>query len=383
MKRLFVVLTLILSKTLFCQETVVETFNSKILNEERVIRIHIPKTFDTFKKFPLFLTLDGEYMFYNLVGNSELLLATEKIPETVIVGIDQNYPDFSKKYMRWQDCNYDAKKGKLRGKGIEFKKFITQELIPYLTSKYKIGNYKVLAGHSLTASYTLFLLKDDAFTSVIALSPYISKSLSTKIIEKLSTSNRFVSLYVSTSEHDLQGHLKTTKKMDSLLITGTARLDAQYIFNFFEKETHYSLINRSFPVALQSIFREYQLITEKEIEFEKDVLAFLKNKYKNIKEHYDIDLPIRKDDLETIYWVAEEREDWELLQRIGDFSIANFPAYSDGYFMLSAVAEQKKKYTKDLELYQKGYERLGDDVLNKVDYYKNIERLQKIIENKE
>jgi len=383
MKRLLVILTLILSKTLFSQETIVETFNSEILDEERVIRIHMPKTFDKSERFPLILTLDGEYMFYNLVGNSELLLATEKIPETVIVGIDQNYEDSTKKYARWQDCDYDPKKGELRGKGINFKKFITQELIPYLTNKYKIGNYKVLAGHSLTASYALFLLEDATFTSFIALSPYIFKSISPKIIDKLSKGNPFLSLYVSTGEYDLRGHLKTIKKLDSVLNAEIANLKTQYMFNNFKKETHYSLINRSFPVALQAIFKEYQLITEEEIEFEKDLLVFLKSKYKKIKEHYDIDLPIREDDLETIYWVAEEREDWELLKRIGEFSVANFPSYSDGYFMLSSVAEQNKNYTKALELYQKGYSRLGDDVLNKVDYYKHIERLKKIIKNKE
>ncbi|MEM6719964.1 MAG: alpha/beta hydrolase-fold protein [Bacteroidota bacterium] len=383
MKKLLVILTLILSKTSFSQKTVVETFHSEILNEERVIRIHIPKTFDKSERFPLILTLDGEYMFYNLVGNSELLLATEKIPETVIVGIDQNYQDSSNKYIRWQDCDYDPKKGELRGKAIKFKKFITQELIPYLTNNYKIGNYKVLAGHSLTASFTFFLLNDATFTSFIALSPYIPKTISSKIIEKLSNGNEFLSLYMSTSEYDLRGHLKTIKKLDSVLNAKITSTKTQYIFNNFKKETHYSLINRSFPVALQSIFKEYQLITEEEIESEKDLLVFLKNKYKKIKEQYDIDFPIREDDLETIYWVAEEREDWKLLKRIGEFSIANFPTYSDGYFMLSAVAEQHKKYTKALEFYQKGYSRLGDDVLNKIDYYKNIERLKKIIENED
>jgi hypothetical protein len=29
-------------------------------------------------------------MFYNLTSNAELLLATEKTPEFIIVGIDQN-----------------------------------------------------------------------------------------------------------------------------------------------------------------------------------------------------------------------------------------------------------------------------------------------------
>jgi hypothetical protein len=33
-----------------------------------------------------------------------------------------------------------------------------------------------------------------------------------------------------------------------------------------------------------------------------------------------------------------------------------------------------------LKLYKKGYSNLGDDVLNKKDFYRHIERLKKIIE---
>ncbi len=380
MKKILIVLILIVSKTLFSQETLVETFESKILNEKRTIRIHIPKSFDKTDRFPLILALDGEYMFYNLVGNSELLLATEKIPETVIVGIDQNYKDDTKKYARWEDCNYDSKNGKLQGKGIKFKQFIDKELIPYLTNKYKVGKYKVLAGHSYTASYVNFFLFDNSvFDSFILLSPYISESVSQNISAKLSGNNQFLSYYISTSEYDLSGHLKTIKKLDSIVTKKNTDPKTQYTFNNFKGETHYSLINRSFPLALKAIFKEYPIITDKEIELEKDLLAFLKNKYRKIKEQYGISLAIREDDLDAIYWTTEEREEWESLKNIGQFSIDIYPEYADGYFMLSAVAEQNKNYKKALKLYEKGYSKLRDDVLNKNDFYREIERLKKII----
>ena len=92
-------------------------------------------------------------------------------------------------------------------------------------------------------------------------------------------------------------------------------------------------------------------------------------------------MSIREDDLDAIYWLAEEREDWNSLKEIGEFSVNIYPEYSDGYFMLSAVEEQNKNYEKALNLYQKGYEKLTDDVLNKKDFYRHIERLKKIIEN--
>ena len=382
MKKILIILILSVSKTLFCQKTLVETFESKILNEKRTIRIHIPKSFEKTENFPLILTLDGEYMFYNLIGNSELLLATEKIPESVIVGIDQNYFDSTKIWARNNDCSYNSKNAELKGKGIKFKEFIEKELVPYLTDKYKAGNYKVLAGHSFTATYPNFFLFDNSvFNSYILLSPYLPESISQKIIDKLSNNNKFLSYYISTSEYDLSEHLKTIKKIDSTLTKIVFNPKTEYTFNNFKGETHYSLINRSFPFALKAIFKDYQIITDKEIEAEKDLLVYLKNKYTKIKKHYGINLSIREDDLDAIYWLAEEREDWNSLKEIGEFSVNIYPEYSDGYFMLSAVEEQNKNYEKALNLYQKGYEKLTDDVLNKKDFYRHIERLKKIIEN--
>lgn len=382
MKKILIILILTVSKTLFCQKTLVETFESKILNEKRTIRIHIPKSFEKTENFPLILTLDGEYMFYNLIGNSELLLATEKIPESVIVGIDQNYFDSTKIWARNNDCSYNSKNAELKGKGIKFKEFIEKELVPYLTDKYKAGNYKVLAGHSFTATYPNFFLFDNSvFNSYILLSPYLPESISQKIIDKLSNNNKFLSYYISTSEYDLSEHLKTIKKIDSTLTKIVFNPKTEYTFNNFKGETHYSLINRSFPFALKAIFKDYQIITDKEIEAEKDLLVYLKNKYTKIKKHYGINLSIREDDLDAIYWLAEEREDWNSLKEIGEFSVNIYPEYSDGYFMLSAVEEQNKNYEKALNLYQKGYEKLTDDVLNKKDFYRHIERLKKIIEN--
>ncbi|WP_299835227.1 hypothetical protein [uncultured Tenacibaculum sp.] len=78
MKNIHILLFLLASSSTIAQQTLTDTIESKILNEKRTIRIHIPKSYGQIDKLPLILTLDGEYMFYNLIGNSELLLATEK-----------------------------------------------------------------------------------------------------------------------------------------------------------------------------------------------------------------------------------------------------------------------------------------------------------------
>ncbi|PXX98765.1 hypothetical protein DF185_15410 [Marinifilum breve] len=381
MKKAILLLLALIPSQIFSQQTLVKIFKSEVLNENRTIRIHLPKSYDSSNvNYPLAITLDGEYMFYNLVGNAELLLANNKIPEMVIVGIDQNYKDNAEKYARWQDCNYNSETTELKDKGVNFEKFINTELISYLSKNYKAGKYKILAGHSLTASYSNFLLSNkSAFNAFILLSPYMPASLSQKVSNNLWKTDKNLSYYISTSDYDLRGHSSSIAKFDSLLHTKQLDPKVTYTINKFKKETHYSLINRSFPKALMNCFQEFQLITDDELENEKDLLAYLKNKYTKIKQLYDLSLPIRKDDIESIYWIAEDREDWNLLKRIGDFSIELYPDYADGYFMLSTVEEQNQNYEMALQLYKKGYDKLGDDVLNKSDFYRDIERLEKIM----
>jgi predicted alpha/beta superfamily hydrolase len=382
MKKIVIALLILITpKILFSQQTLVSSIDSKILNEKRTIRIHLPKSYDKEKSFPLILTFDGEYMFYSLIGNTELLLATDKIPEVIVVGIDQNYEDSTNSYIRWHDCNYNSKTGEPIDKGVKFKKFITDELIPYLTERYKAGTYRTLSGHSLTASYSNFFLSDNSvFNSFILISPYVPKTISEKIISSLSGNNNIVSYYMSTGEFDLRGHLKTVSILDSTINASAINKGIEYSFNNFDKETHYSLINRSLPYGLKTVFRDYQIITDKEVKSEKDLLAFLKEKYKRINNKYGINLSIRKDDLEALYWEAEEREDWRSLKEIGEFSIKIYPEYADGYFMLSEVEENNKNYSSALELYKKGFSKLGDDVLNKDDFYRDLKRLEKLAE---
>jgi predicted alpha/beta superfamily hydrolase len=382
MKKIVIALLILITpKILFSQHTLVNSIDSKILNEKRTIRIHLPKSYDKEKSFPLILTFDGEYMFYSLIGNTELLLATDKIPEVIVVGIDQNYEDSTNSYIRWHDCNYSSKTGEPIDKGVKFKKFITDELIPYLTERYKAGTYRTLSGHSLTATYSNFFLSDNsAFNSFILISPYVPKTIFEKIISSLSGNNNIVSYYMSTGEFDLRGHLKTVSILDSTINASTINKGIEYSFNNFDKETHYSLINRSLPYGLKTVFRDYQIITDKEVKSEKDLLAFLKEKYKRINNKYGINLSIRKDDLEALYWEAEEREDWRSLKEIGEFSIKIYPEYADGYFMLSEVEESNKNYSSALELYKKGFSKLGDDVLNKDDFYRDLKRLEKLAE---
>ena len=91
-----ILLTLFLSLNVTAQTDLTINLKSEVLQTERPIRIHLPKTYKTSenKVYPLLLVLDAEKTYYITVGSNEIKFDPdpdyERIPESIIVGINQN-----------------------------------------------------------------------------------------------------------------------------------------------------------------------------------------------------------------------------------------------------------------------------------------------------
>ena len=365
------------------QTTLFDTIESSILLENRPLKVHLPKSFSkkNQKTYPLILTLDGESVFYSIVGNTELLTINDYIPESIVVGIDQNYMESNDKYARWNDCDINYDTGLPENKGVNFKKFISSELLPYLEKKYKIGQSKTICGHSFTANYINYFLLDErpVFNAYISISPYIPKALFKTVFNNLNSSKENIFYYLTTGENDLSGHKINILEANELVFSKIDNKQVRFVFDDFKQESHYSLISRSLPTALKKAFQKYAPIGDEEYEMilsDNNALDALREKYEDIRLVYGIDMPYREDDLNSISWIAEEREQWSLLREIGDLSISIYPKSPFGYYNLGLANEKSENYEKALEFYKKGYSQLGNEIVNKNDFYRDIERMK-------
>tara|TARA_R110001606_G_scaffold399186_3_gene581417 strand:- start:4250 stop:5416 length:1167 start_codon:yes stop_codon:yes gene_type:complete len=388
MRKILLILFLATINTFLAQTTTSFLFHSDTLNEDRNIRIHLPKSFDSTNtaKYPLILALDGEYLFYSILGVSEVLTTRKIMPESIVIGIDQNYIVKDSKSARWLDCAYDSKTGELKEKGVQFKSFIENELVPFLTKTYKVGQFKTIAGHSFTANYINYFIDGTIFSGFIAISPYIPDSLEEHIknsIEKIDK-NRYY--YLCTGENDLSGHIPQIKKQDASIFSQAKNLNFQYQFKNYEGESHMSLPVRSISDALSLMYSDFSPIYTRNIDDqlikEKDLISYLKKRYKNIETTYGISIPFREDDITSISWLIEEQENWDQLKQIGAIQLELYPESVYGYFMIALSEEKKNNLPVALAYYNKGYSKLGDDVGNKSDFYADIERVEKLMKQK-
>jgi predicted alpha/beta superfamily hydrolase len=183
---------------------IVDSINSKILNEKRRVLIHVPK--GEGKKFPVLYVLDGDDHFEALVGMMKRLNSTENCPEMIVVGISNSNRNRSRDLT---STKADDPRFGLRntGGGDKFMAFIEKELIPKIESNYPTAPYRIFIGHSaggLLVMNTL-LKQNNLFNAYVAIDPgmlHDNKKLlqeSKKILKENTFENKSLFLGISNS----------------------------------------------------------------------------------------------------------------------------------------------------------------------------------------
>ena len=162
--KLIIILTLFFSIKIFGQETDTLSFYSKAFNETRTVFIHKPEFYkyksDTVK-LPVIYILDGQHEWFvnPLLSDIEYLQYTHEIPNALVVVIPHQN--------RNKECGIIDLKTEL-----PLDKFITEELDKEL-KKYHPNAFKVIIGHSFSASFSLYSYYNhpDYYSAVIANTP--------------------------------------------------------------------------------------------------------------------------------------------------------------------------------------------------------------------
>ncbi len=149
----------------------VDTVFSKILNEKRVVYIHVPNG-DKRQRYPVLYVLDGESHFQSAVAIVEQM--SRIIPNMVIVGITNTNRDrdLTPTHVK-PDRMVSPGEASQSGGGENFISFIEKELIPYVDAHYPTRPYRVLSGHSYGGLTVInaFINHTGLFNAYIAIDP--------------------------------------------------------------------------------------------------------------------------------------------------------------------------------------------------------------------
>lgn len=98
---------------------------SEVLDDSLEIFTHLPFNYRSDREFPLILLLDPHAAFKAFSSCTELMAYDRSIPVSIVVG----FPQY--KYVKYDSLNIEADLNLLA-------KFMDEELLPYLNSKYNI-----------------------------------------------------------------------------------------------------------------------------------------------------------------------------------------------------------------------------------------------------
>ena len=159
-------LLLICSSALAAESNLVRVvLNSKTLEEDRALNIVLPADYDEHNQYATVYLLDGGAEYAAQVAG----LMHAASPELIVVGIENT--DRSRD-MFPRPLPERTHRG---GGGEAFLRFLTEEMVPYVESRYATGDTRVLVGQSNSGFFVLYAMTEVSrfFDAYLASSPMI------------------------------------------------------------------------------------------------------------------------------------------------------------------------------------------------------------------
>lgn len=377
MKNLIKLLFLFFCVNILSAQTIYEEFDSNKLGEIREIKIQLPRNYEenAEKAYPLFVVLDGDYMFEAVSGNVDYYSYWEDMPESIVVGINQVDS-------REDDTYYSEQNSLPTETGASFFEFITMELLPYMVSKYRLAEFKVIVGHGETSNFiNYFMLKPKPlFQAYINVSPFFAPDMLDYVPERLNQFENKIFYYVATADNDLKAVKEDAKALNTS-ISALENKNLLYHFDDFEGPTHYTTPAHAMPNALESIFFVFQPISRTEykeriLTLETSPVEYLNEKYDMINNLFGIEKKVLINDFKAIATAIEKNKKFEYYEALGKLARKEYPETVLGNYYLGRFYEETGEPKKAMRTYKSAYilEEIGgitkDEMIDRADAIK-------------
>lgn len=148
-------------------------FQSAVFRNTRFLRVWLPPGYNDVetseRHYPVFYLNDGQNLFDRSIAfagvewgvdeTADRLIREQAVPPMIVVGIDNAQRDRAKEYLPYRAFNPPI----LRPKGKRYPEFLIDEVMPFLTKRYRIAQGPEntgIGGSSLGAIISLFVTLD-------------------------------------------------------------------------------------------------------------------------------------------------------------------------------------------------------------------------------
>lgn len=378
--RFLIILLLFFFHSSFSQ-ILYEPIDSEALGTTRELKIQLPRNYELNpdQSYPLIVVFDGDYLFEVVTGNVEYNSYWRDMPDAIVVGINQANS-------RTEDTTLSVEDHLPYKSGAKFYDFVESELIDFLEDKYRCSDFRIAIGHGETANYInyFFFQKSPVFNGFVALSPRLAPFMQDNLIRKMSFEQKKEAklfYYLSTASLDIKRNKKQAVELDSKIST-IENSSIFYEFDNFEGLSHYSLVPRSIPNALDNIFSVFQPIDRSEYEteiltLESSPVDYLIEKYDTIEQLFGVEKQILINDFKAIAAAIEKKNQYNFYKDLGDLAREYHPDTVLGFYYLARFYEETGKPKKAMNAYRSSYTLGSIQGYSKEDMLDRADEIQK------
>ena len=162
--------------------------------------------------------------------------------------------------------------------------------------------------------------------------------------------------YMATGSDDIKDLMENAEALNNSL-KGLKSKQFNYYYDNFEGATHYSLVGRGIPNALEKIFSVYRPISNQEykdvlLKLETPISQYLIDKYKTIEDLFGLTNNIRENDFIATAKAAEKKKQWESLREIATMARKQYPETVLGDYYLGRYYEETGEPKKAMRTFQ-------------------------------
>ncbi|MGX1928371.1 alpha/beta hydrolase [Flagellimonas sp. 2504JD4-2] len=342
-----------------------EIFESFKLQERRDVSYYFPEDYSEDKKYPLLVVLDAEYLFDIVVANAKFYSRHHRMPEAIIVGVDQAEND-----LRWEDCDFEQTTGLPTEKGAQFYEFLGTELIPYLETQYNVAPFKMFIGYDITANFgNYFLFKDKSlFNSYLSISPVLATEMESRVPSRLSDLDQEIFYNVVLEKEPTEDRQRILQMSNA--IKSISKESLHYFFDEYNDADHVSIAAYGVSKAFDNVFKIFRPITPKEYKTEilasdEPVFKYLQDRYDMIEKLLGFRKPVELNDIMAIYAACLKKDDFESLKPLSEVCKKQFPETMMGFYFEGEYYEQLGEPKKAFKTFEKAFQMEEIDFLTK------------------
>ncbi|SFU40064.1 Enterochelin esterase [Pustulibacterium marinum] len=225
----------------------VDTLQSKVLKDDRALKVYLPEGYDAQQKYPVVYITDAQTSnFTTAMTYMHAMMEGALLPKCILVGIVQKD--------RWNELEVSYKEN-----GKRFKDYIFEEVVPYIDAQYSTSGYNVMVGHSDGAEYNQHLLleKENPFASFIS----CSTNFNTPMEEALGTffkeyTGKPIYYFIANVKYEVPERIAAGNLMERLAVEA-ANPKIQLTLQTY-KAQHESIVIRALQDGLLYVFQNYR-----------------------------------------------------------------------------------------------------------------------------